>query len=100
MGEPGGTAFSALRLRTSCSVTPGNSGTCTLRSRPLIEDMPGRAPSSAKSSRCASHRMGSIRTHVRSDVQSQPEAEDDPGLDVEIGATAPLSGRTSRLAEG
>src|SRR5690348_18377959 len=65
-----GTALSALRQRTSCSVIPGNSGTCTLRSRPRIDGMPGSAASSTPSSRCASHRTPDIRTHVRDAVQA------------------------------
>src|SRR3954468_18194068 len=52
-----GTWFSALFARTSWNVTPGNSGTCTLRSRPRMLGMPGSAEASSESSRCASHRM-------------------------------------------
>src|SRR4051794_25833877 len=52
-----GTWLSALLARTSWNVTPGNSGTWTLRSSPRMLGMPGRAEGSSRSSRCASHRM-------------------------------------------
>src|SRR4051794_12395893 len=64
-----GTWLRALLDLTSWNVSPGNSGTCTLRSSPRIDGMPGSVEASSTSSRWASHRMPSIRTHVRTNVQ-------------------------------
>src|ERR1700712_1466041 len=79
MADFPGTWLRALLANTSWNVRPGNSGTCTLRSKPRILGMPGRVAVSSMSSRCASHRMIHIRTHVRSSVQvGVPGPRSDP----------------------
>src|SRR4051794_33211619 len=85
MADSFGTAFSALLARTSWKVRPGNSGTSMLRSSPRTVGRPGSVAGSSKSSRCASHRMPTIRTHVRTRVQQParwvPDPPHDPDTD-------------------
>src|SRR3954465_9160243 len=57
IADSAGTWFRALLARTSWNVSPGNSGTWTLRSSPRTLGMPGSVEASSTSSRWASHLM-------------------------------------------
>ena len=70
MADSPGTWFSALRDRTSWNVSPGNSGTWTLRSSPRMLGIPGSVDGLLDVQPLGVPPHATIRTHVRCGVQS------------------------------